>query len=158
MTATTTLPDTATLPAPTMFDFTTKGDIVTLKQYKDPTEEFLVVKENRTNHVIKSLKTGKQGTFPMHLCVLVRKADDTVLNTVTAAPESKLPDGVWPGALITAWVDSPKWKFPKKQKFSVLKVNEKTVNIVELGGRPGGYRGWNVSFGAITGVIDVKTL
>lgn len=154
MTATTVLPS-----VPTTFNYSTKGDIVTLKDYKDPTEEFLIVKENRTNHVVKSLKTGKQGTFPMHLCIYVRKADDTVTSTVAVTAAPKLLDGVWAGAIVTAWVDSRKWTFSRGQKFVVLKVNDRTVNIIELGGTPSpSYRGWNVSFGCIKGVIKPEEL
>lgn len=119
----------------------------------DPTEEYLVVKPNPKNVIIKPLKGGRELNGPREILKFVRFATPDEI----AGTEKKLMDGVRPGAVVNAFVDSPKWKYAKTQKFVVLKVNENTVNVVKLGGETVG-RGWNVSYGAVTGVVDVNKL
>jgi hypothetical protein len=119
----------------------------------DPTEEYLVIKPNPKNVTIKPLKGGQELSGPREVLKFVRFATPEEI----AGAENKLPDGVRPGAVVTAFVDSAKWKYAKKQNFVVLKVNESSVNIIKLGGEDIG-RGWNVAYGSITGVVDVSKL
>ena len=118
----------------------------------DPTEEYIVLKPNPKNFIVKSLKTGTELNAPRVLLSFVRFASAEEIE----GSENKLPDGVRVGGIVTAWVNGAKWKFAKGQKFVVLGINQETVKVTDLGGKSG--QVWNLAYASITGVIDVTDL